>query len=515
MNLAELALALGGLAGKKRAAAAIGLGIAAATILPPLHWLPLGFVGFTGLAWMLAGKSPLAAFAVGWLFGLGHFSSSLYWIANALTIEWWRVGWMIPFAVLGLGALLGLFAGLAASATRALRLDGAALPFGLALFWALGEFARGHVLTGFPWNLIATAWLASDAIAQSAAVMGAYALSALSVLVFALPAGLAHGSWQPAAAGLALVALAWAGGSWRLAQADATLLPDIRLRLVQPNVPQALKWDPDARERNLEELIDLTRSAGFETRTHTIWSETATAFPIWGDLPALAERRAQVSAAVPPGGMLVTGAPRFAREASGEIRAWNSLHAMEPDGTIVATFDKFHLVPFGEYVPLRDWLPVERIVPGGIDFSAGPGPQLLAIAGLPIASPLICYEIIFPDNVVPAGLRPGVLLNITNDSWFGRSAGPYQHFAATRLRAIEQGLPTIRAAGGGISAVLDAYGRPVALLGLGARGVLDSGLPIALPETFFARAGQAIFAALLALLAICAAALRLRHASRI
>ena len=514
MDLARLALALGDLAGKKRAAAAIGLGVAAATILPPLHWLPLGFAGFAGLVWMLDGKSPRTAFWIGWLFGLGHFSSSLYWIANALMIEWWRVGWMIPFAVLGLGAVLGVFSGLAAGATRALNLKAAALPFGLALFWALGEFARGHVLTGFPWNLVATAWIASDAIAQSAALMGAYALSALSVLVFALPASLAQGAWRPAAAGLALVALAWTGGTWRLANADPTLLPDIRLRLVQPNVAQALKWDPDARERNLEELIELTRSAGFETRTHTIWSETATAFPIWGDLPVLAERRRQIAAAVPPGGMLVTGAPRFERAASGEIRAWNSLHAMDAAGTIAATFDKFHLVPFGEYVPLRDWLPIERIVPGGIDFSAGPGPQLLAVAGLPVASPLICYEIIFPDNVVPQGQRPGVLLNITNDSWFGQSAGPYQHFAATRLRAIEQGLPAVRAAGGGISAVLDAYGRPVALLGLGARGVLDSGLPIAVAATPFVQAGQAIFAAILALLAICAAALQIRRASK-
>jgi apolipoprotein N-acyltransferase len=165
MRAARLARTLGALAGKKRAAAAILFGIAAAAILPPLHWLPLGFVGFTGLVWLLADKSPRAAFAIGWLFGLGHFSTSLYWIANALMIEWWRVGWMIPFAVLGLGALLGVFAGFAAMAVRLLRLSGAALPFGLALFWGLGEFARGHVLTGFAWNLVATAWLASDDMA--------------------------------------------------------------------------------------------------------------------------------------------------------------------------------------------------------------------------------------------------------------------------------------------------------------------------------------------------------------
>lgn len=503
LNLGSIAAALGALSGRRRAAAAIGLGIVGAGILPPLYLFPLGFVSFVGLVWMLEGRSARSAFWIGWLFGLGHFATGLYWIANALMIEWWRVGWLIPFAVLGLGALLGVFVGAATAGVRAARLSGAATPFGLALCWMLAEFARGHVLTGFPWNLVATAWLASDALAQSAALFGAYGLSGIGVLVFALPAALVRGDWRPAAASVALLAIAWGAGTYRLAQSDDALLPDIRLRIVQPNVPQALKWDPEARERNLEELIALTRSEGFSNATHVIWSETATAFPIWGDTPSLAARRAQVAEAVPPGGMLVTGAPRFARDADGTIFAWNSLHAMEPDGTLSATFDKFHLVPFGEYVPLRDWLPFERIVPGGVDFSAGPGPQLLAVRGLPVASPLICYEIIFPGNVVPEGPRPNLLLNITNDSWFGQSSGPHQHFAATRLRAVEEGLPAIRAAGGGISAVIDGYGRPVAKLDLGSRGVLDAGLPPSLPATPYARARSlpivilaAIFAAL-------------------
>jgi len=488
LHLGAAATSLGRLSGRHRAAAAIGLGVVGAGILPPLYILPLGFVAFVGLVWMIEGCRVRSAFWIGWLFGLGHFAAGLYWIANALMIEWWRVGWMIPFAVLGLGAVLGVFVGAATACVRAAKLSRAAAPFGLALFWMLGEIARGHVLTGFPWNLVATAWLASDALAQSAALFGAYGLSGVGVLVFALPASLARGDWRPAAASVAMLAVALAGGAWRLAQSDDALLPDIRLRIVQPNVPQALKWDPEARERNLEELIDLTRSEGFAAATHVIWSETATAFPIWGDLPVLAARRAQVAAAVPPGGMLVTGAPRFARDADGTFFAWNSLHAMEIDGTLSATFDKFHLVPFGEYVPLREWLPFERIVPGGIDFSAGPGPQLLAIRGLPVASPLICYEIIFPGNVVPEGPRPNLLLNLTNDSWFGQSNGPHQHFAATRLRAVEEGLPVIRAAGGGISAVIDGYGRPVAMLGLGKRGVLDAGLPSALEATPYARA---------------------------
>ena len=510
-RLGSAAEALGRLSGRRRAAAAIGFGVLGAGILPPLYLFPLGFVAFVGLVWMIEGCRVRSAFWIGWLFGLGHFAAGLYWIANALMIEWWRVGWLIPFAVLGLGAVLGVFVGAATACVRAAKLSGAAAPFGLALFWMLGELARGHVLTGFPWNLVATAWLANDGLAQSGALFGAYGLSGVGVLVFALPASLARGDWRPTAASAAMLAIAWAGGAWRLAQSDDALMPDIRLRIVQPNVPQALKWDPEARERNLEELIALTRSDGFSVATHVVWSETATAFPIWGDTPALAARRAQVAAAVPPGGMLVTGAPRFARDADGTIFAWNSLHAMEPDGTLSATFDKFHLVPFGEYVPLRGWLPFERIVPGGVDFSAGPGPQLLAIRGLPVASPLICYEIVFPGNVVPEGPRPNLLLNITNDSWFGQSSGPHQHFAATRLRAVEEGLPAIRAAGGGISAVVDGYGRPIAKLGLGVRGVLDSGLPSALPAPPYARARSVPVVFLAAIFGACAGLLRQRY----
>ena len=315
-------------------------------------------------------------FSSAWWFGFGHFSVGLYWVANALLIEWQRVGWMIPFAVFGLAGVLGVFAGLATLGVRASRARGVAGICALAVAWALGEWLRGHVLTGFPWNLTATMWVESVPMIQGAALFGAYGLSALSVLVCALPATLASADrrlrWLPTLAAVVLLAAGWGAGSYRLAGAGNENVPDVRLRLVQPNVPQALKWDPDAREANLRRIIELTRAPGFETRTHTIWSETATAFPIWGDNEMLARRRMHRSPPrYPAGGMLVTGAPRFERAADGTLRAWNSLHAMDGAGVIHATFDKFHLVPFGEYVPFRDFLPIDRIVPGGIDFSAG------------------------------------------------------------------------------------------------------------------------------------------------
>jgi apolipoprotein N-acyltransferase len=402
--------------------------------------------------------------------------------------------------------VLGAFAGLATLGVRASRARGVAGVCALAVAWALGEWLRGHVLTGFPWNLTATMWVESVPMIQSAALFGGYGLSALSVLVCALPATLASAGrrhWLPTSVAAVLLVAGWGAGNYRLAGAGSETVPDVRLRLVQPNVPQALKWDPEAREANLRRIIELTRAPGFETRTHTIWSETATAFPIWGDNETLARRRLQVAAAVPPGGMLVTGAPRFERAADGTLRAWNSLHAMDGDGVIHATFDKFHLVPFGEYVPFREILPIDRIVPGGIDFSAGPGPQLVSIRGLPLASPLICYEIIFPGRVVPDDGRAEMLLNLTNDSWFGQSAGPYQHFAAARLRAVEEGLALVRSAGGGISAVVDPYGRTRAALALGETGILDADLPRSIMATTFSHLGNAaLFLLLLAIAAI-------------
>ncbi|MBL8805703.1 MAG: apolipoprotein N-acyltransferase [Rhodospirillales bacterium] len=503
---------LAGLSGRRRAAAAALAGACAALALPPFDLLPLAFVGFGALVVLLdlddVGRPLRGAFATGWLFGFGHFTVGLYWVANALLIEWQRVGWMIPFAVFGLAALLGVFSGLATLAARATSARGPARVFALAAAWAGAEWLRGHVLTGFPWNLMATVWDFSPAMLQGVALFGAYGLSAFTVLVVAAPAtllayrrpGLREA--VPVLVALVLVLTGWIAGAARLAGAPAGDVPDVRLRLVQPNVPQALKWDPEAREANLKRMIELSRLPGFETRTHVIWSETATAFAIWGDGEALAMRRAQIAAAVPPGGILVTGAPRIVREPDGELHAWNSLHAMDQAGRILATFDKFHLVPFGEYVPFRGILPIDRIVPGTIDFSAGPGPQTIAIPGLPSASPLICYEIIFPGKVVDPDARPGLLINLTNDSWFGQSAGPYQHFAAARLRAIEEGLPLVRSAGGGISAIVDPFGLVRAELGLGTTGVLDADLPLSLPPTFFARYGETAFLIVLILIVL-------------
>lgn len=491
-------------AGWRRRGLAAALGVAAAGALPPVHLLPLAFAAFSGLLLTLraaAAERPAAAFWIGWWFGAGFHVAGLYWIANALLIEWQRVGWMIPFAVFGLSAFLAVFVGGACYAVR--RAGGGTLAgaFFLAALWTLAEIVRGTVLTGFPWNLIATVWVETETVLQLAAIGGAYGVSALSVLLFALPATLRA---RPILAGAAGLALAVGFGAWRLAENPARDVPDVRLRLVQPVVPQALKWDPEAREANLERTIALSRSPGLETRTHVIWGETATSFPIWGDdHPRFVERRRQVAQAAPPDGVLIVGAVRVESDAAGGIAAWNSLHAIDSRARMLANYDKHHLVPFGEYVPFRGILPIDKVVPGSLDFSAGPGVATVRVPGLPPLSPSICYEIVFPGRAVDAADRPGLIVNLTNDSWFGYSAGPFQHFAAAKLRAVEEGVPVVRAAGGGISGIVDPFGRVTARLGLEQIGVLDANLPVAATATPFARFGAGIAAVGLAMLMLC------------
>ena len=282
------------------------------------------------------------------------------------------------------------------------------------------------------------------------------------------------------------------------------------LRLVQPNIRQPDKW---ARERQVENfglLLRLTSAAGRERITHTIWPETAATF----FLDERDDARRHIARVTAPGGALITGTPR--RSATvWPFRMWNSLMAIDHEGAVVATYDKAHLVPFGEYVPLGDILPLAKVTRGRIDYAPGVGPRTLDIPGLPPVSALICYEAIFPGAVVDRAKPAAWLLNITNDAWFGTSAGPYQHLAIARLRAVEEGLALVRAAYSGISAVADPYGRVMAWLGVGERGVIDSVLPAPLAgRTPYARLGDWLVAALIAAALAGAFLFRRRHRPR-
>ena len=495
-GLAAFARRLAALAGWRRAAVAMLLGALATAAMPPIYFVPVLLVALPGLVWLAdaagqARRPGWSAFFAGWWFGVGHFASGLYWISHALLVDAARFGWLIPPVVFGLSAVLAVFIGAATWAMWRSRLHGPARVVMLAAAWAVGEWIRGHLFTGFPWNLMGSVWADIVPMMQPAAAVGLYGLSLLTVAIAAMPATLAEARasrrWIATAAAAALLAVLWIGGAVRLPAGAQPTVPNVQLRLVQPDIAQSLKWDPALRERHLVHTMRLTREPGYERITHVLWPEASVPFPLSAD----ASLRQAIGTVIPSGGLLLAGAPRVAGQGA-TFEAWNSLYALDGSGAIVALFDKFHLVPLGEYVPLRGIIPLEKITAGIGDFSAGPGPRTLTLPGLPPVSPLICYEIIFGGAVVDPAARPGWLLNATNDAWFGISSGPYQHFASARFRAVEEGLPLARAANNGISAMVDPYGRVTAVLGLGRMGVLDAALPQALQPTLYARYGDAI-----------------------
>ncbi len=494
-----------------RRLAGFGFGVLAVGALPPLHLVFLLLPALTGLVWLIDAsrarepdgwltrriaftRTPaFAAFAVGWWFGLGFFVAGLYWITFSFLVQAATFAWMIPFAIFGLSAYLAIYTGLTAWAAFVLAPAGVARALVLAVAWVGFEALRGWALTGFPWNLIGTVWTVSDGMLQMASVTGVLGLSLLTVLAAASPAALAgRGKPNVWAAGLPWIVLAliWGGGVWRLADAGNQNVDGVSLRLVQPNIAQRDKWNPELRGRHVNTLLDLslrpTASGG--KPTHVIWPETATPF----FLSTIPQAIRVVAGVAPSGGALLTGSPRQGFE-DGRRRIWNSFHVVGPDAKIRGTYDKYHLVPFGEYVPFRQYLNISSLTGGRTDFTPGSGPRAVEVPGAPAVVPLICYEAIFPGKVTPDqadGPRPGWLLNLTNDAWFGISSGPYQHFAATRLRAVEEGLPLVRVANTGISGVVDAYGRVVVRAGLETQEALDSVLPAVIDgATIFARHG--------------------------
>lgn len=492
----RIAATLAGFGPWRAGATAVGLGMLAAGALPPLYLLPLLWIAFPGLLWLLDGaRTWWRAFLTGWAFGLGYFAAGLYWVGYSFLVDAERFGALMPFAVGALAGGMALYCGLALVAVWLSRTRGLARVFALAAAWLASEWLRAWLFTGFPWNLIGTVWAFSDATLQFASLAGVWGLSLLTVVAAATPSCLA-GAETPRRRWGSTLALAllvpgflWGFGAVRLAEAPqgaAGNVPGIVLRLVQPNIPQQLKWQSGLRARHVAEQMALSGEADASAATHVVWPEAAIPFL----LPDSKEVLDAVAAIVPSGGLLLAGAPRRAEE-NGEVRLWNSMFAIDGEGHVAAAYDKRHLVPFGEYVPFRSLLPLAKLAQGGADFSAGSGARTLQLPGLPDVSVLICYEVIFPGRVVDPGSDAKWLLNLTNDGWFGTSSGPYQHFAAARLRAVEEGLPLVRAANTGISAVVDAYGRVVSRLGLNRRGTIDAPLPKALESRpLFSRLGD-------------------------
>jgi apolipoprotein N-acyltransferase len=519
--LCRLAQELAGMTGWRRHGLGFLLGALLAGALPPVDLTPLIFVAFPALLWLDEGSADSRASArLGYAFGLGFFAAGLYWISAALFVDIARFWWALPFAIFGLPAFLALFAaaalGLTAYGARRLRLTPVARICLFAVLWSAAEWLRGHILTGFPWNLVGYVWSGGFpgalAMLQSTAWIGIYGLSFLTVLAASLPALLGGASLgpmsrtrraAPAIAAALLILVPATAGAIRLG-----MLPprptETWLRLVQPSVPQDLKWDPAAAEANFRGLIELSAAPSAHRLAAVIWPEAAATFP----LERHPEQRAAIAAVAPEGGYVITGAIRANPPPAPVTQIWNSIEAIDGAGVIRAVYDKAHLVPFGEYMPFRGLLPIDDFIPGAIDMTPGPGPQTLTLPGLPAFSATVCYEAIFPGRVTAAA-RPAWILNVTNDAWYGNSSGPYQHFAIARTRAIEEGMPLVRAANNGISGIFDPAGRVVARTRLDSVGYADIALPEATAPTLYARAGEWVFLAML-LLALAPVAARRR-----
>ena len=509
MTLTRIAHAIMLAFGWRRAAIAFIAGAVSALAMAPFNAWPILFVTFPVLVWLVDGAAAgrwsgaVAAAGVGWCFGFGYFLAGLYWVGYAFLVDAKTFGWLLPFAVGGLPAYLALYTALGLAAARLFWVRGAERVLALAAMLTVAEWLRGHLLSGFPWNTFGYALSQPLALAQSVSLIGVWGLTFLGIAIFAAPAVLADDPadtphpWRAPIIGLIILAGFTGYGAARLWVSPTDFVDGVKLRIMQPNLQQDEKFNYSAKEQVMTRYLRLSeratgpQSKGVRDVTHLIWPEAAFPFFLTREPDALA----QITGLLQPNTVLITGAVRAADTPPNTrvTRAYNSVYIFDHDGSITGIYDKVHLVPFGEYLPFQRLL--ERLglmqltkVAGG--FLAGDRRRTMAVPGAPKMLPLICYEAIFPGAAVPRGERPGWLINVTNDGWFGISTGPYQHFQQARMLAIAEGLPLVRAANTGISAVVDPLGRVIRALPLGTEGVLDASLPRAIEPTPYVRFGN-------------------------
>lgn len=473
-----------------RAALALGAGLITATGQAPLDLYPLSVAGLLGALILLGGgQSARAAGWTGWFFGLGYFALALSWIVEPFLVDIARYGWMAPFALIGMSGGMALFwAGGFWAAWRLSRGRAGILWLAWPAAMTAAELLRAYVLTGFPWAMISYVWVETP-LRQLAAVTGSHGLTFLTLIAVSAIWRIAQGR----AGALALLALplpfaAMGLAGWLLiAPPPPSEGPRPVVRVIQPNAPQRQKWDPAWIPVFFQRALDLTAGPAAQKPALVIWPETSVPMLLRDAQGAFAAMQA-ASSGVP----VVAGIRRV-----DQGRIYNSLAVIEGGaGGIRASqiYDKYHLVPFGEYIPFGAFFSRFGIrglaAEDGAGFSPGKGPQILDLGAAGKALPLICYEAIFPQDVGAAPSRPQWLVQITNDAWFGEINGPYQHLAQARMRAVEQGLPMVRAANTGVSAMIDAYGRVTASLTLGEAGALDAPLPPPRPATLYSRSGD-------------------------
>ncbi len=466
-------------------------GAVGALAFPPFGFFAALFISFTLLVWLIDGTtgSPgggawsrgWKTFVIGWLFGFGYFVAGLWWLGNALLLEADEFAWALPLAILGLPACLAIFYGLAVMLANLLWSDGWGRIAALAAAFGLIEWLRSFVLTGFPWNTVGYGLMPIPLMMQTSNLIGIFGMSMVAVFIFASPALL--GTKKGLLPGLSIAAMMmvfhFGYGAYRLHQPLQSTGDALTVRIVQPGIDQSRKMLNADRAEIFKEhlrLSTLPTSEGKKRPDIIVWPETSVPFILTQNPDALGD----ISKTLEDGQILLTGAVRLEDAGAGNApRYYNSVYAVDSEGQIIGATDKVHLVPFGEYVPFENVLRhfgVDNLIslPGG--FSPAATRDAITLPSGQKLYSFICYEIIFPGEV-PADIDTSTaIVNVTNDGWFGNTPGPYQHLQQARVRAVETGLPVIRAANTGISAIIDPMGRIVAGKNLGQKGIIDSTL---------------------------------------
>jgi apolipoprotein N-acyltransferase len=520
-----------GVSGSRRAGIAIAAGAFSAASQAPLNFWPILFVTFPLMVWLIDGapaqrwRGAWVCAVTGWCFGFGYFIACFYWVGHAFLVDADTFGWLLPVAVIGGPAYIALYTAIGFAGARLLWRRGALRILAFAIALTVAEWLRGHALTGFPWNAFGYALTWPLELAQTASVIGIWGLTFIVIAVFASPATLTdkHSEtarpWLPMVCALVVLLAMFLFGLERLLRTPTRMVDGVELRIMQPNLQQDAKFNYSAKAQVMEQYITLSsrkgnRPRGLDEVTHLIWPESAFPFYLNTEPDALA----QIASLLPEGTVLITGADRTGAPPPGAAStdARTSIYVIDHQGAMLALYDKVHLVPFGEYLPFQRLL--ERLglsqltkVTGGL--IAGERRRPMVTPRAPPALPLLCYEVIFPNELAISEARPGWLLNLTNDGWFGISSGPHQHFAQARLRAVEQGLPLVRAANTGISAVIDPLGRVVRILPLGTEGLLDGPLPQRISPTIYSRFGDLPAAFLVAIALILVLGDRIRNSA--
>ena len=551
---------LSALLGKFPRWTALVAGAASAYGFEPWGLWPLTLICFALLIQLISqAPSTKRAFMLGWLFGVGHFTFGNQWIAVAFTFQAAMPIWLGYIAVFGLALYLAVYPALAAAGahwihhrtTNALSQTDESgndekprptatlhLILAFAGLWIITEWLRSWVFTGYVWNPLSVVTLSVPFLSQPATALGTYGLSGFILLVVGMILKIVT-LWTPASGvergdggrtgyflgGLILLVAITGQSSYYQSASDGT---PVALTIAQPNISQADKYAPGYDAINFAKLAMNSRPMPDQGARLILWPEAAIPDYLEEGYPyryyqgqpgeSATGARARLTTLMGDGDVLVTGANRLVIEKGQLVAARNSVSAMDANGNILGHYDKAHLVPYGEYLPLP-WLlrplGLARLVPGDLDFWPGPGPQTMTVNlnGKPVKIGIqICYEMIFSGQVTDRKNRPDFIFNPSNDAWFG-TIGPPQHLAQARLRAIEEGLPVVRATPTGISAVIDANGRIIKSLPLGTSGRIDAVVPPAKATTLFARFGNILplgFAGLLIAYALLPLARRVR-----